>query len=302
MPKVDPASGGIASGLGLDPTTMEARDLLAGTMRGSPTDREAAVRGQFVKDEADYKGNIGEQSDLRARLEAELAAQNDPNKRKWERFAARAAGAGGRNSTTSAGGIAGSYNARNAQEAKRLEGIAALEGMLGKETASNKDYGSRLGTAGVGAYDKSAARTDTAAKGVADIGLKAQANQLHAQTNQLIAGNASVERLSTHGTTVTRNMFALEQHIADQLAGNQAYGQAQLKVANKNTSEEDKVKAQNKMADLEAAERAKVSVYMENYQSDLDAINRQIDKLQGVKGRSRSGSGGSFVPGSLKVN
>jgi hypothetical protein len=59
------------------------------------------------------------------------------------------------------------------------------------------------------------------------------------------------------------------------------------------------------MADLEAAERAKVSVYMENYQSDLDAINRQIDKLQGVKGGTSSRAGGApmpYKPGSLKVN
>ena len=55
------------------------------------------------------------------------------------------------------------------------------------------------------------------------------------------------------------------------------------------------------MADIEAKTRARYASYMRDYQSQAADINRQMDKVRGVKG-ARAPAGGSFVPGSLKVN
>jgi hypothetical protein len=301
MPKVDPASGGIASGLNLDPMTQEGRNILGKRMRGNAADREGEVREQFTTDNADYKSNIGEQRGLRGERRAEQDAQNDPRKRRREQFSAFAAGAGGRNSSAMAGGIAGAYNARNSQENKRLKGIAALEGMLGKETAANKDYGKRKGDAGTAAYDKSAGRIDNAAVAVVDSGLKARANELNAEIKLAIQNDAGQARLGTLKNNINIELRRIVEAQQEALSKSNEYMTAKNELAKAlNGSNKERVALARRS--VQEIEQKALGEHRDTIAS-LTASRDYIDQQLGVAPPATAAGGApmNYEPGSLKV-
>ena len=264
-----------------------------GAMTASPGIREQEARNQQMTDQAATLGNIGEQNALRARLEKELAAQNEPRKRRNERFAAMAAGAGGRNSSAAAGGIAGSYNARNSQEAKRLQGIDALNKMLGTETSANKAYGEGLTKSGTDAYNKSTDRSDAASGRVQDSVLTEEANKLSAQTRDLIANNAAIDRLTAQKTNINIELRRVIEAQQDALSSSREYMTAKNELAKaRKSGDENKIAlAQAAVQEIEQKALAPHAEAIRSLTETRDLIDRELGVAPPATAAGSSGWG-----------
>ena len=284
---------GIAQAAPQSSMLQKAREYDMGAMTASPGIREQEARNQQMTDQAATLGNIGEQNALRARLEKELAAQNEPRKRRNERFAAMAAGAGGRNSSAAAGGIAGSYNARNSQEAKRLQGIDALNKMLGTETSANKAYGEGLTKSGVDAYNKSTDRSDAASGRVQDSILTEEANKLSAQTRDLIANNAAIDRLTAQKTNINIELRRVREAQQDALSSSREYMTAKNELAKaRKSGDENKIAlAQAAVQEIEQKALAPHAEAIRSLTETRDLIDRELGVAPPATAAGSSGWG-----------
>ena len=184
----------------------------------NPIDLETRRRDQFKVDNAGLAALMGEQKAGRADYKALTDRLNDPNKRRREGFHAFAAGMGGRNSSAMAGGIAGAYNARNAQEKQLLGAEHELRKMLNQEVDSATDYGTRLGKAGTSGYDtaqtaKNAALASGSNLEVGELNarVREETNRVAAEFNQINKANITALQQQKFAADLTETLALAQQ-------------------------------------------------------------------------------------------
>lgn len=156
-PAATGTSASAASAASSNPYDALARQGIERLLQEDPAAREAAMRGQYEADMADYKKGIAGMEAERERYDAEYKRQTDPRKEARQQLWATLGGIGRTGGTTFARAAAGAQPAYQRelerQEKNRLEGIAALEAMRDRTTDKKGEYGKGIFGAGERGYN-----------------------------------------------------------------------------------------------------------------------------------------------------